>query len=107
MKTPLLIALLGALACAGCANLMVPKTEIKGNIGGHDWSLSSPKDSELTGLQITAETNGSMSIVIQGLKARMSPEVIQMTGDAFVNGINAIGTQVINGVTTGAKTAVK
>lgn len=98
---------MAALACAGCANLMVPRTEIKGSIANQPWSLSSPKDSELTGLQITADTNGNVAINIQSLKARMNPEVIQMSGQVFVDSINAIGSQIQSAAASGAKAGAK
>lgn len=104
MKTA--IALL-ALALCGCSNLQVPRTHISGSIGGEPFDLSSPKDTELQGLNITRATNGTVSITISNLSAKMNPAIVQMSGDAFVNGINAMGTQIINGLAAGAKAAAK
>jgi hypothetical protein len=80
--------LLLPLFLTGCVGSMVPMTKISGTISGQPFELQSPKDSELTGLEIVAQgkdTFGGTNIVtvkIQSLKAKMSPEVITTTGDA-------------------------
>lgn len=68
-----------ALALCGCVN--VPKTIISGTIDGWPFSISSPKDSQVIGLEITSNTNG-VHIHIDSLAARMNPEVITTTGEA-------------------------
>jgi hypothetical protein len=104
-----LLAMMAAIAFAGagCVNLVVPKTVIKGSIAGKPFSLTSPKDSELTGLQITANTNGEVTITIERLAAKMNPAVISMTGDAQVSIINAVGEQVQAAMASGMKAAAK
>lgn len=97
------------MLCAGC--LMVPKTSITGTLGGQPFSLSSPKDSILVGLELTATTNGTMKLQIDQLECRMNPDVVSMTGQAQVNLVNAIVSGVsdaavkaaVNAVTNGVK----
>jgi len=82
------ILLLILLALTGCVGTMVPMTKITGSIAGQPFTLQSPKDSELTGLEISAEgkdtfgTTNYVTIKVQSLKAKMNPDVITTTGDA-------------------------
>ena len=92
-------ALLSVLLClplCGCMSIMVPKTTITGSIAGKPFSLTSPKDSELTGLEIKSDTNGAVMLKITSLKAHMSPEVITTTGDSQTKMIQAIIQGVIS-----------
>lgn len=78
----LIIAL---LPLCGCIGNIVPKTTISGSLGGAPFSITSPKNSELAGLEITntrSESNSVTSIKIQSLKAAMDPAVITTTGEA-------------------------
>jgi len=75
------------LFLTGC--VMVPKTTIVGSIGNQPFSLSSPKDSSLAGLDITASTNGTIHLHIDTLQARMNPDVITTTGAAQAQVIQA------------------
>jgi hypothetical protein len=76
------------LLLAGCVGSMVPMTKISGTIAGQPFTLQSPKDSELTGLEIIAEgkdtfgNTNTVTLKIQSLKAKMNPDVITTTGDA-------------------------
>lgn len=87
MKTFNLFLLL-PLCLTGCIGSMVPKTLVKGTIAGQPFELQSPKDSELTGLEITAQgkdtfgTTNTVTVKIQSLKATMNPAVITATADA-------------------------
>ena len=76
--------------------MMVPKTTISGSIAGKPFKLTSPKDSELTGLEIKSDTNGAVAMKITSLKATMNPEIIQTTGDAQTKMIQAIIQGVIS-----------
>ena len=101
-----LFCLLAALALTGCVN--VPKTIISGAINGVPFSLTSPKDSKLTGLEITAQTGGLtnyMRISVQSLEAKMNPEVITTTADGQVKLINAVGSEIRSGMAAAAKGA--
>lgn len=86
---PLISSVVAAGILTGCSNLMVPKTQISGSINGEPFMISSPKDSELTNLVITVNSNKETTVKIGGLKAKMNPDVITMSGEAFVNSLNA------------------
>lgn len=92
------------LPLCGCMNLSIPRTTITGTINGQPFSLSSPKDSELQGLSITASSN-SVCITVQSLKATMNPANIQMTGDAQAKIITAVASGVANAMGTAAGAA--
>lgn len=79
-KNAILIGLLfGAIALIGC--VQVPKTKISGKIGGQPFNLQTPKDTDLSGLDITAKTNGETKIHIDLLKTRMNPDVVNQTAE--------------------------
>jgi hypothetical protein len=95
-----------AALLTGCVGAMVPKTVIEGNIGGKPFRYSGPKDQTLALLTISADTNGTISIVVSNLTTKMNPDVISTTGKAQVDMINAIGTQLTAATAAAAKMAV-
>ncbi len=93
MMKKLMIAVCGLVVLAvGCVS--VPKTVINGTIAGQPFSVTSPKDSEMNGLDVSVATNGTVSLHITSLKAQMNPEVITMTGDAQAKIISAVASGV-------------
>lgn len=104
-KTKVLLAGLSLLLCAGCVNLIVPKTTIKGSIAGAPFAISSPKDSTLNGLNIVAYTNGEVQVHIDSLTAKMNPDVISMSAAAQVDIINAMSAAIQSAMASGAKAA--
>lgn len=98
--------LLGLVAlCAGCLN--VPKTSISGTLGGQPFALSSPKDSTLVGLRLSAAPNGTMELIIEQLDVKMNPDVVSMTGAAQVNLVNAVAAGVADAAGKAAGMAAK
>lgn len=93
------------LLLIGC--VAVPKTTITGTLGGQPFSLSSPKDSTLVGLELTAATNGAMKLAIEQLECRMNPDVVSMTGAAQVNLVNAVAAGVADAAGKAAGMAAK
>lgn len=91
---------------AGCMGRMVPKTEISGTIAGQPFKFKSPKNSELRGFKVRAETNGVVCIEIESLSTKMDPEVITTTGAAQAEMIKQFGT-IAAGVTSAAVSAAK
>jgi len=81
MKTKILLLLPLAMLLAGCMSAIVPKTTMSGTVAGQPWAFSSPKDVDLSGLKVSAGTNGLISVEIQTLKSRMNPEVISTTAE--------------------------
>jgi uncharacterized membrane protein len=107
-KNLILLSAIGAtsLLC-GCMAWQVPKTTIAGSIGGKPFYLSSPKNTTLSGLQVTAATNGTVSISVSNLTAQMDPNVITTTADAQVKMINAVAASVAGAVGTATAAAAK
>lgn len=103
MKTFLLPLLV--LPLCGCMNLAVPKTTISGTIAGQKFSISSPKDSEMIGLTVTADPSGAVAVEIKSLKANMNPSVITMTGQAEAQVISAVAAGVANAMGSAAGAA--
>lgn len=91
MKMKILKTLLAAVALmlvSGCVH--TPETRIEyGKL-----RIRAPKDTDLTGLQITQMTNGAVQVTLQSYKARMNPDVISATaiGQAQLVQAAALGT---------------
>ena len=101
------LARLLLLPLCGCMNLIVPKTEISGSIGGQPFKYSGPKDQTLGSLTLTASTNGAVSITVSNLSAKMNPDVISMTSKAQVDIINALSAAIQQAMISGATSAAK
>lgn len=81
MKKTLITIAAGALL-AGCTlNNSFPKTSISGSLGGKPFSIQSPKDSDVTGLEITAATNGTIRIRVDRVSASLSASNIAAVAD--------------------------
>ncbi len=98
----MLAAVVGVGLC-GC--VAVPKTKITGTIAGAPFEVVSPKDSDLAGLEISADTNGTVRIRVEKLSARMNPEVITTTAAGQVALINAAADAVTKAVAAGMAAA--
>ena len=96
------VALAGALALSGCVS--TPHTTIEGTLNGSPFVIEAPKDGDLTGFDLTAETNGSVHVHIDHLAVKMNPDVIGQTGAAQTAIIAATGEAASN-ITQAAVTA--
>lgn len=94
-----------ALLAAGCVSKVVPQTKITGSIGGKPFSLSTPKDSDLQGFEISAGTNGEVRVRLEKLTARTNPDVITQSGAAQAAIVEASGNVFEKGVAAGVKAA--
>lgn len=84
MKNKLMLACLAGLCAVllcGCVRDTVPQTQITGALAGAPFAISSPKDSVLEDLEVSAQQNGVVRIKIGRLTAKMNPEVITTTAD--------------------------
>ena len=95
-------AVAGALALAGCVG--TPHTTIEGTLNGRPFVIEAPKDGDLTGFDLTAETNGAVHVHIDHLAVKMNPDVIGQTGAAQTAIIAATGAAASN-ITQAAVTA--
>jgi len=97
-----LAAALGALALSGCVS--TPHTTIEGTLNGSPFVIEAPKDGDLTGFDLMAETNGTVHVHIDHLAVKMNPDVIGQTGAAQTAIIAATGDMAAN-ITQAAVTA--
>ncbi|MDB6066049.1 MAG: hypothetical protein JWR26_2257 [Pedosphaera sp.] len=87
---------------AGC--LSTPHTTIEGSINGSPFRVKAPKDGDLTGFDLLAETNGAIHVHIDHLAVKMNPDVISQTGAAQTGIIKATG-EAASGITAAAVNA--
>jgi hypothetical protein len=99
---PVAAAALGALALSGCVS--TPHTTIEGTLNGSPFVIEAPKDGDLTGFDLTTETNGSVHVHIDHLAVKVNPDVIGQTGAAQTAIIAATGEAASN-ITQAAVTA--
>jgi hypothetical protein len=83
-----------ALALAGCVS--TPHTTIEGTLNGSPFAVKAPKDGDLTGFDLTADTNGAVHVHIDHLAVKMNPDVIGQTGAAQTAIIQATGAVASN-----------
>jgi hypothetical protein len=95
---------LAALALTGC--VATPHTTIEGRVNGSPFLVKAPKDGDLTGFDLTADTNGAVHVHIDHLTVKMNPDVISQTGTAQTAIIKATGDAVSGAVAAGIQAAV-
>ncbi len=102
----LILVLVLVLAFTGCTTVRdsVPATQVKGDLNGHPFSFTGPKDLVLESLDVTADTNG-VSLHIKNLNARTNPDVITTTGEAQAKMISATGDAVTQALGAAGKAA--
>jgi hypothetical protein len=93
---------LAALGLAGC--MSTPHTTIAGKLNGSPFLIEAPKDGDLTGFDLTADSNGVIKVHIDHLAVKMNPEVIGQTGSAEAGIIQATAN-VASNITAAAVTA--
>lgn len=95
---------LSALTLTGC--VATPHTTIEGRVNGSPFLVKAPKDGDLTGFDLTADTNGAVHVHIDHLAVKMNPDVISQTGTAQTAIIKATGDAVSGAVAAGIQAAV-
>lgn len=101
MKTLLIVPILALTGCAAqlhTVNSNTPHTTIKGNIGGQSFDVENPKDTIISGLEVTVNTNGSASIKIANLSTVMNPTNTEVTGNAMADVVREQGTATVNAI---------
>jgi hypothetical protein len=83
-----------ALALAGCSSM--PHTTIAGKLNGSPFLIEAPKDGDLTGFDLTADSNGVVRVHIDHLAVKMNPDVIAQSGAAQAGIIQATGVVASN-----------
>jgi hypothetical protein len=95
----MVVVAVAALALSGCSvRNAVPQTKITGSIAGRPFSVVTPKDSDIENLSIESQTNGTITVKLDKLTAKMSPDVIANTGVAQAQ-INASITDGLKQIT--------
>jgi hypothetical protein len=104
-----LAAIVLALAVAGGCTLResYPQTQIRGYINGQPFSVQAPKDSNLTGFDATASTNGSIHVHIDSLQASLNPTNLANVANGQAAIITATGQAINQAFSTAAAAAVK
>ena len=82
-----------SLGLAGCMN-PVPRTQIQGTIAGQTFSLSNPKDTTITNLQVTVSTNGTATLSIGYLSSANNSNTISASYGGQAEAVTAAGEQV-------------
>ena len=102
MSTLAGILALALVGLTGCVN--VPHTTIAGKLNGSPFLIEAPKDGDLTGFDLTADSNGVLRVHIDHLAVKMDPDVISQTGSAQAGIIEATG-MVASNITAAAVSA--
>ena len=99
------LAFAAAFALGGC--VLTPHTTIQGTLNGSPFTVKAPKDGDLTGFDLMADTNGVVRVHIDHLAVKMNPDVISQTGIAQTAIIKATGDAVANAAAAAAAGAVQ
>ncbi len=99
------VAGLMALALTGC--MSTPHTTIAGKLNGSPFLIEAPKDGDLTGFDLTADSNGVVRVHIDHLTVKMDPDVITQTGTAQAAIIQATGAVASNITAAAVAAALK
>jgi hypothetical protein len=99
------LAFTAAFALGGC--VLTPHTTIQGTLNGSPFVVKAPKDGDLTGFDLVADTNGVVHVHIDHLAVKMNPDVISQTGIAQTAIIKATGDAVANAAAAAAAGAVQ
>ena len=94
-----------AMTLGGC--VMTPHTTIQGTLNGSPFLVKAPKDGDLTGFDLVADTNGVVRVHIDHLAVKMNPDVISQTGLAQTAIIKATGDALSNAAAAAAAGAVQ
>lgn len=76
---------------AGCAKTV---THLKMNPKTGEIAWDSPKNVKIKDVTATCDTNGVRTINVTGFETKNDPDVLHAAGDANVNMVNAVGTQL-------------
>jgi len=101
----LFCTILTALIGPGCVRDSVPVYKLTVDLRKGQAAITNPKDTTITNLKVSSDTNGAVSVSADSISSKMNPDVITTTGDAQVKMINAIGDNVTKGIAAGAAAA--
>jgi len=89
----------------GCVS--TPQTHITGNLKNGTFNIKAPKDYLIGTLDVSANTNGVVTVHLSNLNATNNPQVITSSASGQVDIINATGAVAANVAGQVAKALVK
>lgn len=93
---------------AGCSlRQAYPETQISGYLNGQPFTIHAPKDSTLTGLDVVADTNGSIRVHIDHLQCSLNPTNLASAAEGQAAIVNATGEAVNKAFSAALQAAVK
>lgn len=87
----LLLISAALVIAAGCAKT---ETKLRVNPATGELSWTSPKNVSITNIVAVVGTNGTRTVTVGSFETKNDPEVLRTAGDANVNMVNAVGTQL-------------
>lgn len=87
----LLLISAALVIAAGCAKT---ETKLRVNPATGELSWTSPKNVSITNIVAVVGTNGTRTVTVGSFETKNDPEVLKSAGDANVNMVNAVGTQL-------------
>jgi hypothetical protein len=97
-----------AVLTAGCTlRQAYPETEISGYLNGQPFTIHAPKDSTLAGLDVVADTNGSIHVHIEHLQCSLNPTNLASAADGQAAIVNATGDAVNKAFSQALEAAAK
>lgn len=100
-----IVIVLFGLLLGGCVS--IPSTHITGNLTKGTFKITAPKDYQIGVLDVSANTNGVVSVHLGNLQATNSSGVIASSASGQVDVINAVSSAINNAVQTGVNAAIK
>ena len=76
------VCLIGLVGCASVRD-EVPATQISGTYMNQPYSFIGPKNVNITNLDISVSTNGTLHVKVGSITAAMDPGVISMTTQGY------------------------
>jgi K+-transporting ATPase c subunit len=84
-----------------------PETQIRGYINGRPFSINAPKDSNLTGFDAVAETNGAIHVHIDSLQSTLNATNLANAASGQAAIVTATGQAINQAIQSAASTALK
>ena len=84
-----------------------PETQISGYLHGQPFSIHAPKDSTLTGLDVVADTNGSVRVHIDHLQCSINPTNLANAAEGQAAIVNATGEVISKAFNQALQVATK
>ncbi len=102
------ICLAAILLAGGCSlRQSYPETRISGYLHGQPFSIHAPKDSTLAGLDVIAETNGTIHVHVEHLECALNPTNLAGAANGQAAIVSATGAVISQAVSQAVRAAAK